>query len=145
MAKRKQRSDKGKPRAKAKEEVGLGDVVEAVTEATGIKKVVEAITDDCGCNERKEWLNQFEAPGALVRLAAFLKRSTPEKLTEAEYNSLTDILDSKHVDKPTQDKIADIYNRVFRVKVKCTKCAAARMVKQLRMVYADQKDEFCKE
>jgi hypothetical protein len=41
---------------------GLGDTVEKITTATGIKKLVEKINhslgkEDCGCNARKEWLN----------------------------------------------------------------------------------------
>ena len=41
---------------------GLGDTIEKFTETTGIKSVVEWISDatdtDCGCEERKEWLNE---------------------------------------------------------------------------------------
>jgi hypothetical protein len=38
---------------------GLGDTIEKITEATGIKAVVKAIAgEDCGCDERKEWLNK---------------------------------------------------------------------------------------
>ena len=40
---------------------GLGDTIEKITTATGIKKVVEAVSDatgkDCGCEERKQRLN----------------------------------------------------------------------------------------
>jgi len=43
---------------------GLGDTVEKITKATGIKTVVEKTTqamgiEDCGCNKRKEQLNQM--------------------------------------------------------------------------------------
>jgi len=38
---------------------GFGDTVEKFTSSTGIKTVVKAVFgDDCGCNERKEWLNK---------------------------------------------------------------------------------------
>ena len=41
---------------------GFGDTVEAITRAPGIKKVVEKISEatgqDCGCGERKEYLNK---------------------------------------------------------------------------------------
>ena len=148
MAKRKPRSDKGvkrTPKTEPKETVGLGDVVEAVTEATGIKKVVEALTDDCGCNERKAWLNQWEAPEMLKRLRKSLKAMQPEPLTKEEFDQLTDLLDVKHATYQDREKIATIYNRVYRQKVNCTKCSIARMVKQLRLVYINQKDEFCQE
>lgn len=40
---------------------GLGDTIEKITTATGIKKVVDTISNitgkDCGCNKRKEKLN----------------------------------------------------------------------------------------
>ena len=46
---------------------GLGDTIEKITTATGIKKVVDAIAEatdtDCGCNKRKEALNN---PNLLV-------------------------------------------------------------------------------
>lgn len=42
---------------------GLGDTVEKITTATGIKNLVEKVTEslgikDCGCEARKEWLNE---------------------------------------------------------------------------------------
>ena len=46
---------------KAEKSKGLGDTLEKFTKATGIKKVVDviskAIGKDCGCENRKEWLN----------------------------------------------------------------------------------------
>ena len=39
---------------------GLGDTIEKITEATGIKKAVKWLAgEDCGCDERKEKLNQI--------------------------------------------------------------------------------------
>jgi len=47
--------------------IGLGSTIEKVTSATGIKKAVEAVSKasgkDCGCNARKEKLNN---PNLLV-------------------------------------------------------------------------------
>ena len=41
-----------------KKHYGFGDTVQAITKATGIEKVVKAVAgEDCGCNERKEKLN----------------------------------------------------------------------------------------
>lgn len=41
---------------------GLGDSIEMFTDATGIKKAVEVVSNvlgvDCGCNERKDYLNK---------------------------------------------------------------------------------------
>lgn len=40
---------------------GLGDTIEKITAATGIKKVVEKVSQatgkECGCNKRRENLN----------------------------------------------------------------------------------------
>ena len=49
------------------ESKGLGDTIEKITAATGIKKVVETVSKasgkECGCNARKEKLND---PNLLV-------------------------------------------------------------------------------
>ena len=37
---------------------GFGDTVDRFTTITGIKAVVKAIAPSCGCEERKEWLNE---------------------------------------------------------------------------------------
>lgn len=56
---------------------GLGTTVETVLEATGIKKVVEIFVkgEDCGCDKRKEKLNQLLPYKFKARC-----------LTEVEYN-----------------------------------------------------------
>ena len=42
---------------------GLGDSIEKLTKATGINKVVDKVNEvtgkDCGCNKRKEKLNNL--------------------------------------------------------------------------------------
>jgi len=41
-----------------KKHYGFGDTVHAITKATGIESIVKAVAgEDCGCNERKEKLN----------------------------------------------------------------------------------------
>lgn len=51
-----------KPRKRVSRPKGLGDSIEQVTKATGIKAVVDKVSDtlgvDCGCEKRKEWLNE---------------------------------------------------------------------------------------
>ena len=37
---------------------GFGDTVDKFTTVTGIKGIVNAISSSCGCEERKEWLNE---------------------------------------------------------------------------------------
>ena len=36
----------------------LGDAIEKVTKATGLKKLVKMMTKDCGCEERRDKLNE---------------------------------------------------------------------------------------
>lgn len=36
---------------------GLGDTIHKFTAATGIKKLADKIPGGCGCNKRKDWLN----------------------------------------------------------------------------------------
>ena len=47
----------------AKKKTGLGDRIEAITKATGIKTVVDAVSKitgrSCGCQQRKEKLNEM--------------------------------------------------------------------------------------
>jgi len=61
-------------RKKAK---GLGDTIENVLQATGVKQLFEIFVDgnDCGCDERKEKLNNL-----------FPYRFKARCLTEQEYN-----------------------------------------------------------
>ena len=48
---------------KSNNSTGLGDTIEKITKATGIKKVVETVSKvtgkDCGCNKRKDKLNEL--------------------------------------------------------------------------------------
>ena len=40
--------------------MGLGDVIDRITTATGIKAVVHAVAgEDCGCQKRREKLNEM--------------------------------------------------------------------------------------
>jgi len=114
-----------KNHAKASE--GLGDTVEKITEATGIKKAVKFIAgEDCGCDERKQKLNQM------------FRYKKPECLTEAEFDLIKMAVDTKK-NKFTPDEqelFKNIYERIFKVKVECTPCSFAKIVwKDLTSVY----------
>ena len=92
---------------------GLGDTIEKITEATGIKKAVKFIAgEDCGCDKRKEKLNQL------------FPYKKPECLTEYEYNYLVEEMRvAKNViPQLTQVKMLKIYNRVFHDKKKPSSC-----------------------
>lgn len=109
---------------------GLGDSLEKVFEATGIADAVKFIAgEDCGCDERKAKLNKL------------LPFRNPECFTEEEYVWLADLFE-KHtnvVDRTTQQKLVDTYNRVFHKKQRLTSCGSC-----IRRVYTDLKTYFDK-
>lgn len=37
---------------------GLGDIIHTVAQVTGVAAVVEAVAPDCGCQQRRETLNE---------------------------------------------------------------------------------------
>src|SRR5210317_2009078 len=63
---------------------GLGDSIEKITEATGIKAAVKFLAgEDCGCDERKEKLNEM-----------FGYRN-PECLLEEEHDYLKELFSKR--------------------------------------------------
>ena len=111
----------------AKSSEGLGDTVEKITKATGIKKAVKFLAgEDCGCDERKEKLNEM------------FRYRKPECLTELEFDLIKTAIDTnKNKFTPSeQEEYKNIYERIFKVKVECTPCSFAKVVwKDLLAVY----------
>jgi isopentenyldiphosphate isomerase len=109
---------------------GLGDTVEKITKATGIKKAVDTVFQklekSCGCEERKEKLNQV------------FRYKKPECLTEQEFDLIKMAVDTKK-NKWTpeeQETYKNIYERIFKTKVECTPCSFGKVVwKDLQAVY----------
>jgi hypothetical protein len=124
----------------AKKKKGLGDQVETFTKATGIKAVVDKISEvtgvDCGCEKRKEWLNNL--PNVLSRKARCL--------TEQEYNDWEEFTAIKTVRiTPKQVKfICDLYATVFSrpVYYPCVNCSPRpliNMIDKLDIVFEGHK------
>ena len=92
---------------------GLGDTIEKITTATGIKAAVKAVVgEDCGCDERKEKLNQL-----------FPYKREPECLTDDERSYLSGgVLRKKVMSYEDRERIATIHARVFNHKfdIPCT-------------------------
>ena len=117
---------RGRPRSKPSE--GLGDTIEKITEATGIKAAVKWLAgDDCGCEARKEKLNQI------------FRYSQPKCLTEEEYTWLaTWYRRNLHsIRSEEQKQLIAIYNRVFGLKQQLTSCSSciADVNNRLKKVY----------
>lgn len=107
---------------------GLGDTVEKITEATGIKKLVKFVAgEDCGCEERKEKLNEL------------FRYNKPECLTEEEFTYLANFFEQKKnsVTPSEQKRLLEIYNRVLRTNKAPSTCQQCWIdtINQLKRVY----------
>ena len=115
---------------------GLGDTIEQLTEVTGIKKVVEMFSEatgiDCGCDERKEKLNNL-----------FPYNRNINCLNESDYNKLTKYLSAQQTTLTPieQQEVSDIYFNVFNYRLQISSCASCWKGKldELRRVYNEYK------
>ena len=116
---------------------GLGDTIEAFTNVTGIKKGVELLSKaldwDCGCDERKEKLNQ---------LWSYRK---PKCLVEEDYKYLKEFFSKpqNEIVPKTQWELSDIYFRIFDFRLEQSSCASCwrDYISQIRQVYNVFEDE----
>lgn len=115
---------------------GLGDTVETVLEKTGIAKIAKWIMgEDCGCQERKVFLNEL------------FPYQKPNCLTESEHSYLRDHFESgtNTITPRKQREMLEIYNRVFndnRTSTNCSSCFLNGVHNKLKKVYEQyQSDE----
>lgn len=115
---------------------GLGDTIEQFTEATGIKagveKLAQAIGWDCGCDARKEKLNQM-FPYKKINC-----------LTEEDYEYLVGWFsqDRYQVSILEQRRLSEIYYNVFNHQLEQTSCDSCwrDYISQIRKVYLEYKE-----
>jgi len=115
---------------------GLGDSIEKLTEVTGIKKAVEMFSEatgiDCGCDERKEKLNNL-----------FPYNRNINCLNESDYTKLTKYLSAQQTTLTAieQQEVSDIYFNVFNYRLQISSCASCWKGKldELRRVYNEYK------
>ena len=115
---------------------GLGDSIEKLTEVTGIKKVVEMFSEatgiDCGCDERKEKLNNL-----------FPYNRNINCLNESDYTKLTKYLSAQQTTLTAieQQEVSEIYFNVFNYRLQISSCASCWKGKldELRRVYNEYK------
>jgi hypothetical protein len=115
--------------ARPRKTKGLGDVIENITHATGIDKVVHAIAgDDCGCKERKEYLNKLFPFGKRV-----VNCLTDE---QKEYLGTFFELNPNTIYPIQQRELSEIYKHVFD-RIVDTNCASCwrDIIKDLKNVY----------
>ena len=116
---------------------GLGDTIEAITTVTGIKAGVEMLSKaldwDCGCDERKEKLNQ---------LWSYRK---PQCLNQEDYEYLKDFFakPQSSISPKIQWDLTDIYFRIFNIRLEQSSCASCwrDYISQIRQVYNVFEDE----
>lgn len=112
---------------------GLGDTLEKVFKATGIDKVAKWIAgEDCGCDKRKEKLNQM-FPYRKINC-----------LTEDEHGILETFFsrNTAEISPSDQHALLKVYNRVLNVKQEPTSCSSCwrDIVMQLRKIYKEYED-----
>jgi hypothetical protein len=116
-----------------KQHKGLGDTVEAVLETTGVKKLVEIFVDgkDCGCEERKQKLNEW-----------LPYRFKARCLTEQEYNDWKAFKEVRTLKMSWEqivyvcDLYADVFNRQkWYPCVGCSPKPLISMIDKLDKVY----------
>jgi hypothetical protein len=116
-------------RGRPRKSEGLGDTIEQITTATGIKAAVdwfsEATGIDCGCEARKQKLNEI------------FRYRKPECLTKEEYEFLGTIVGRNVISVAQQTEINKIYNRIFRSNVEATNCGSCLKTRivELQAVY----------
>ena len=119
---------------------GLGDILEDIAKVTGIKALVKAVAGDfCGCEERREALNNL-----LPRGRKQVRGMTEEEHTE--YGSFIDTRRAGRLEATEVQYLMSMYTKIFNRKwrkVRCTQCALAGRVKEamadLDRTYNNQK------
>jgi hypothetical protein len=117
---------------------GLGDTIEQFTEKTGIKagveKLAQAIGWDCGCDARKEKLNQ---------LFPYQKINC---LTEEDYEYLQGwfSIDRHSVSIMEQRRLTEVYYNLFEVQLEQTSCDSCwrDYISRIRKVYIEYKENL---
>jgi Fe-S cluster biogenesis protein NfuA len=117
-------SKNGKTTRKPRKKKGVGDVVEDVLNSAPVKPVTEAVKkliwkdgEDCGCEERKEKLNNI-----------FKRVKKPRCLTESDYIAMKQILPkiNSYVDYGDMERIARAHASVFNYHFSgtCSSCVS---------------------
>lgn len=114
---------------------GAGDLVEKALDVTGVGKVAKwVLGEDCGCTERKEYLNKI------------MPFKNVQCLKEDEYIWLSEFFaGTRNRLKPeTQKQFNVIYNRVYNQNVGMSNCGScvAQRIKEMKKLYKEYEKEF---
>jgi hypothetical protein len=109
-------------RKKSKPSIGLGDTIEKIIKATHLDIFVDG--KDCGCEQRKEKLNQL-----------FPYRFKARCLTEQEYNSWKEFkaIRTLLINKEQIDYICELYASVFNRQLwkPCSGCSPKPLISMI--------------
>tara|TARA_R110002020_G_scaffold467314_1_gene690779 strand:- start:90 stop:455 length:366 start_codon:yes stop_codon:yes gene_type:complete len=115
---------------------GIGDSIDKFTTFTGIKKLAKRIFgDDCGCDERKKWLNE--------KFPYAKKMNQDQKsIFEKTYNNIAK-RGFNIVKADEQTILIKLYFEVFGVKKKPTSCGSCvkDTLNKLQRIYESSCDE----
>jgi len=121
-------------KTRASKSKGVGDTIEKVLTSTGVKKLVEIFVDgkDCGCQERKEKLNEL-----------FPYRFKARCFTEDEYNTYKEYREVRTLKMSYEQLfyICKLYASVFSRQVwipecpECNKKTIIGMIDKLDKVF----------
>jgi len=125
--------------------IGFGDTIEKITMAIGLKGLIDKMNIDCGCDERKEYLNRIFAYKLKPRCM------TPEELTsysEFYYNrkfTINGLNSSGKIEHSDIVYIIQTFNAIFGTAKEiptCLGCGGTAkslidMVNKLDIVYAN--------
>ena len=112
---------------------GLGDSIETFTEVTGIKSAVKLFSEitglDCGCDERKEKLNQL-FPYKQINCLNENDYLYLKKFFEENTQQITPIL---------QRELKSVYYNIFNVNLQDSSCSSCwrDTIEKLRKVYQE--------
>jgi hypothetical protein len=112
---------------------GLGDSIETFTEVTGIKTAVKLFSEitglDCGCDERKEKLNQL-FPYKQINCLNENDYLYLKKFFEENTQQITPIL---------QRELKSVYYNIFNVNLQDSSCSSCwrDTIEKLRKVYQE--------
>ena len=113
----------------ANDSKGLGDTIEKITTVTGIKAVVEALAGkDCGCDEKKERLNDK------------IQYKVVQCPTEEMYNTLANYFEQEQrtdITGPEQTEFNAILSHVFQRKYKRLGCCYGGRLNVLKELYLE--------
>jgi len=125
--------------------IGLGDTIEKITMAIGLKGLIDKMNINCGCDERKEYLNRI-----------FAYKLKPRCMTDQELLSYADFFYNRkftvngststgRIEHSDIVYIISTYNEIFGTAIPiptCTSCGGTAkmlidMVNKLDIVYAN--------